>query len=120
MVRFDLPNVAFWPIAPPIADPRHRSGALSAVALALSIPPIGRMILPELIRLRHLGGPIDWLAHTRNVAFDLPATTGFLAAFVRDRYFSRERIPGYFLRNRSRRYGLSYHAEQRPAIRQAG
>jgi len=111
MGRFDLPNIAFWPIAPPIADPRHRSGALSAVALALSIPPIGRMILPELIRLRHLGGPIDWLAHARNVALDVPATTAFLAAFVRDRYFSRERIPGYFLRNRGRR---SYHAEQRP------
>jgi len=114
MARFDLPNVGFWPVAPPIADPRHGSGALSAVALALSTPVVGGMILPELIRARHLGGPIDWRAHARNVAFDLPATIGFLGRFVRDRYLGAERIPGYFLRNRARRYGLSYHAEQIP------
>jgi choline dehydrogenase-like flavoprotein len=114
MARFDLPNIGFWPVAPPIADPRHGSGALSAVAMALSTPIVGGMILPELIRARHLGGSIDWLAHARNVAFDLPATATFLARFVRDRYFSAERIPGYFLRNRARRYGFSYHAEQIP------
>jgi len=114
MARFDLPNVGFWPVAPPIADPRHGSGALSAVAMALSTPIVGRMILPELIRARHLGGSIDWLAHARNVACDLPATTAFLARFIHDRYISAERVPGYFLRNRARRYGLSYHAEQIP------
>ena len=114
MARFDLPNIGFWPVAPPIADPRHGSGALSTVAMALSTPIVGGMILPELIRARHLGGSIDWLAHARNVACDLPATTAFLARFIRDRYFSAERIPGYFLRNRARRYGLSYHAEQIP------
>jgi len=114
MTRFDLPNVAFWPVAPPIADPRHRSGALSAVALGLSTPILGRTLVPELIRARHLDGRIDWLAHGRNVAADLPATIAFLARFARDRYFSAERIPGYFLLNRARRYGLSYHAEQIP------
>jgi len=114
MARFDLPNVGFWPVAAPIADPRHRSGALSAVAMALSTPVVGDMILPKLIRARHLNGSIEWLAHARNVASDLPATTAFLARFVCDRYFSAERIPGYFLRNRARRYGVSYHAEQIP------
>ena len=58
MARFDLPNIGFWPVAPPIADPRHGSGALSAVAMALSTPIVGGMILPELIRARHLGGAI--------------------------------------------------------------
>ena len=82
--------------------------------MALSTPLVGGMILPELIRARHLDGSIDWPAHARNVASDLPATVGFLARFVRERYFSAERIPGYFLRNRARRYGLSYHAEQIP------
>ena len=61
MARFDLPNVGFWPVAPPIADPRHGSGALSAVAMALSTPIVGGMILPELIRARHLAG-VDRLA----------------------------------------------------------
>jgi hypothetical protein len=39
-----------------------------------------------MIRAGHLGGSIDWLAHARNVACDLPATTASLARFIRDRY----------------------------------
>ena len=113
-MRLELPNIAFWPIAPPIADPRHRSGPLSATALALSTPIVGRMILPELIRARHLKGNLDWRAHARNVLGDLPGTASFLAGFIRRRYFSAERIPGFFLRNGARRYGLSYHGEQSP------
>ena len=35
--RTRLPNVAFWPVVPAIADPAHRSGPLSAVFLALSV-----------------------------------------------------------------------------------
>jgi len=109
-----LPNIAFWPVVPPVADARHASGALSAVAMALSTPLLGRAIIPEAIRARHVPDRIDWLPHARNVAGDLPATSRFLARFMRQRYFSEMRIPGYFLRNRARRYGLSYHAEQSP------
>jgi choline dehydrogenase-like flavoprotein len=112
--RLELPNISFWPVAPPVADPRHRSGPLSATAMALSTPGIGRMIVPELIRARHLHGGLDWLAHARNVASDLPATAAFLGNFVKRRYFSADRIPGFFLRNAARRYGLSYHGEQSP------
>jgi choline dehydrogenase-like flavoprotein len=114
IVNDELPNIAFWPVVPPIADPRHASGPLSAVALALSTPLLGRALVPEAIRSRHLAGPIDWLAHARNVATDLPATAAFLGGFVRQRYWSANRVPGYFVRNRARRYGLSYHAEQSP------
>jgi glycine/D-amino acid oxidase-like deaminating enzyme len=110
----ELPNIAFWPVVPPIADPRHASGPLSAVALALSTPLLGRALVPEAIRSRHLAEPIDWLAHARNVAADIPATASFLGGFMRQRYLSAHRIPGYFLRDRARRYGLSYHAEQSP------
>jgi hypothetical protein len=41
-----LLNTAFWPDNPPFYDPRHHSGVLSAVFLALAVPPIGRRILP--------------------------------------------------------------------------
>jgi GMC oxidoreductase/NAD(P)-binding Rossmann-like domain len=110
----NLPNICFWPVVPPVADHRHESGALSAVALALSTPVVGRLLAPEAIRTRHLGGPIDHIAHARNVIYDILGTSGFLTTFVRNRYLSRERIPGYFVRNRARRYGLSYHSEQSP------
>ncbi|MCX7899795.1 MAG: GMC family oxidoreductase, partial [Methylocystis sp.] len=112
--KHNLPNVCFWPVVPPIADPSHESGALSAVALALSTPILGEKLVPEAIRARHLGAKIDWRPHLRNVFLDAPETLAFLARFVRERYFSSQRIPGYFLRNRARRYGLSYHAEQSP------
>jgi choline dehydrogenase-like flavoprotein len=109
-----LPNICFWPVVPPIADPRHGSGALSAVALALSTPVLGPALIPEAIRTRHLGGAIDWAPHLRNVVTDGPRTAAFLTRFVRERYLSEQRIPGYFVRNRARRYGLSYHSEQSP------
>ncbi|MFV0282113.1 MAG: GMC oxidoreductase [Rhodoblastus sp.] len=109
-----LPNISFWPIVPPIADPRHRSGALSAVALALSTPGLKNMLLPEAIRIRHVGPHVDVLPHLRNVATDAPHMAAFLLRFVYRRYIASERIPGYFIRNRSMRYGLSYHCEQSP------
>lgn len=113
--RDGLPNICFWPVVPPIADPRHGSGALSAVALALSTPVIGRALIPEAIRVRHLGeGGLALAPHLRNVVVDAPRTAAFLTRFVRRRYLSEERIPGYFVRNRDHRYGLSYHSEQSP------
>jgi choline dehydrogenase-like flavoprotein len=109
-----LPNICFWPVVPPIADPGHGSGALSAVALALSTPALGPALIPEAIRARHLGEPIDWRPHLRNVVVDAPRTAAFLARFAHARYLSAQRIPGYFVRNAERRYGLSYHSEQSP------
>ncbi|MDE2364044.1 MAG: GMC family oxidoreductase [Hyphomicrobiales bacterium] len=114
MIEHNLPNIAFWPVVPPVAEPRHCSGALSAVALALSTPLLGSALAPEAIRTRHLQRPIAWGPHIRNVIADAPQTIGFVGRFVRERYLSEERIPGYFLRNPARRYGLSYHAEQSP------
>jgi GMC oxidoreductase len=112
--ELSLPNISFWPVVPPVADARHASGPLSAVAMALSTPVLARALVPELIRARHVSDRINWAAHTRNVIADVPSTLGFLGGFIHKRYLSRYRIPGYFLRNRARRYGLSYHSEQSP------
>ena len=112
--RHGLPNICFWPVVPPIADARHGSGALSAVALALSTPVLGRLLIPEAIRKRHLDGEVDLGAHLRNVVTDAPRAAAFLARFAYARYLSRQRIPGYFILNPTRRYGLSYHSEQSP------
>ena len=110
----DLPNIAFWPVVPPIADPRHRSGPLSAVALALANPMVARFLVPDAIRRRHLSGPVDWRAHLKNLIAEAPSTAAFLAGFVHRRYLGRERISGYFVKNPARRYGLSYSAEHLP------
>ena len=110
-----LANIAFWPVVPRIADPAHRSGPLSAVFLALSVDPVARRLLPELIRSKHVGArPYRRGVHARNILGDLPRTLGFAPAFLWKNRVARMRLPGFFLRNPARRYGLEYHAEQMP------
>ncbi len=110
-----LANVAFWPVVPRIAGPAHRSGPLSAVFLALSVGPLGRRLIAEPVRQKHLGAP-PWrrAAHLRNVLRDLPRTAGFAPAFLWRHKLAPMRLPGFFLRNPAMRYGLEYHAEQLP------
>jgi hypothetical protein len=110
-----LANVAFWPVVPRIAEAAHRSGPLSTVFLALSLGSVGRRLIAEPVRLKHLG-PRPWKrgAHLRNVLLDLPRTAGFAPAFLWKHKVAKMRLPGFFLRNRALRYGLEYHAEQLP------
>ena len=93
-----LANVAFWPVVPPIANPAHRSGPLSAVFLALSLAPLGRRLIAEPIRLKHVGPPpYRRGAHLRNLVLDLPRTLGFAPAFLWRNRVARMRLPGFFL-----------------------
>lgn len=110
-----LTNVAFWPVVPPIANAAHASGPLSAVFLALSLPGVGRRLVAEPIRVKHVGPPpYARGAHAWNVVRDLPRTLSFAPAFLWKNRVAKMRLPGFFLTNRARRYGLEYHAEQLP------
>ncbi|MFK8252513.1 FAD-dependent oxidoreductase [Ancylobacter terrae] len=109
-----LPNVSFWPVVPPSADPRHGSAILSGVLLTLACEPIGRRLLPEAIRKRHVPDHFARGPHVMNVLRGLPAAAGFVPGFLYRRYLSPMRLPGFFIRNRARRYGLSYHSEHFP------
>ena len=110
-----LSNVAFWPVVPSIANPAHRSGPLSAVFLALSVAPLGRRLIAEPVRLKHVGPPpYRRGTHLANVLRDLPRTLGFAPAFLWRNRVAKMRLPGFFLTNRAGRYGLEYHAEQLP------
>ena len=79
---------------------------MSAVFLALSLAPLGRRLIAEPVRLKHVGRP-PWRrgAHLANVVRDLPRTLGFAPAFLWKNRVAKMRIPGFFL------------AEQRPALR---
>jgi hypothetical protein len=113
--REALSNIAFWPVVPPIADPTHRSGPLSAVFLALSFRGLGRRLIAEPLRLKHVGSPPYRRGrHLANVLGDLPGTLGFAPAFLWRNRISKMRLPGFFLPNPARRYGLEFHAEQLP------
>ena len=110
-----LSNVAFWPVVPAIADPSHRSGPLSAAFLALAAEPLGRWLIAEPIRRRHVGPPpYRYGAHLGNMLRDPWRTLGFAPRFLWQSKLATPRLPGLFLTNPARRYGLEYHAEHLP------
>lgn len=110
-----LLNTAFWPLVPPVADPRHKSAILSLVYLALRDRRLGNRLVAEAIRRRHIpddAGPV-W-PHIANILTGTPSAVAFSVNFLRHRYLSAHRMPGFFVPNKARRYGLSYHAEHAP------
>jgi hypothetical protein len=85
------------------------------VFLALSVGPLGRRLIAEPIRLKHLGAaPHRRGAHALNVLRDARRTLGFAPWFLWHNRVARLRLPGFFLRNPARRYGLEYHSEHLP------
>ena len=112
--RAALPNISFWPVVPPSADPRHGNAILSMVILALSVGPLGRLVVAEAIRKRHVPDNLERWPHLVNVVRGLPASAAFLFDFFYRRYFTPMRLPGFYVRNKLRTYGLSYHAEHFP------
>ncbi|MES3046700.1 FAD-dependent oxidoreductase [Sphingomonas faeni] len=114
-LQHHLLNASYYPIVPPVADARHGSAILSMVFMALAFRPLGNRLVAEAIRTRHVpADPGSMLPHLRNLATGIPASIAFAAEFLRRRYGGQTRIPGFFVRNKARRYGWSYHAEQAP------
>jgi choline dehydrogenase-like flavoprotein len=108
-------NTAFWPDNPPLYDPGHRSGVLSAVFLALAFPPAGRRLLPEAIRLAHTGPkPYKLGAHLRNAVLGAPRGARDMVRILRDRFVKKPKKPGFLVPNKGGKYALHYHAEQVP------
>lgn len=110
-----LLNGSYWPVVPPVSDARHKSAILSSVYLALAFRPLGRLLAAEAIRTRHVPpGGVPVLPHLANLLTGVPSAISFTSRFLRERYGGKARIPGFFVRNRLRRYGWSYHAEHAP------
>ena len=113
--QHSLLNSAFWPVVPPVADPRHGSATLSLVYLALSYGPLGRLVVAEAIRRRHVPEqPAARARHLVNVLRGMPGALAFSANFLRKRHDKVYRLPGFFPLNQANRYGLSFHAEHAP------
>ena len=113
--RHGLLNIALWPIVPPVSDAAHRDGFLSAIAVGLSIEPLGRRLIAEAIRKRHIPEGMARLPHLANMLRDLPRTLVAVPHLLWNRYLARMPVPGFYKRNVARRYGLSYHSEQAPS-----
>lgn len=109
-----LANTALFPVVPTPADSRHGNAILSMVCLVMSVPPLGRMLVAEAIRQRHVPPGLERWPHLVNLVRDLPGAAAYAPRFLWHRYGATIRHPAFYLRNRARRYGLSYHAEHLP------
>jgi choline dehydrogenase-like flavoprotein len=110
-----LTNIAFWIDNPPFHDPAHKSGILSLVWFALSVPPLGRRFLPEAIRLIHVGRrPYRYLAHLRNLLRAPIATVVRAMQIIYGKFLQSPERPGFLVRNPAGCYALHYLAEHLP------
>ncbi|RDV43419.1 GMC oxidoreductase [Leifsonia sp. ku-ls] len=115
LTRHELLNTSFYLDNPPFYEHEHKNPTLSAVFLALAFAPVGRRILAEGIRLRHIGPrPRHYGAHILNVLRRPFRAIADSLDILRWRYLSRVRKPGFLLRTDNGRYAIHYHAEQIP------
>lgn len=96
---------------PRIADPAHRTGALSLLYLARALVPY------EYARRLDDGGtaaPWQWLRHAWNVLGDLRATLAFAWHLLRHRRLAERKFPSIVVTPKNHSYSLDVHAEQLP------
>ena len=106
-------NTTFWLDNPPIFDPKHKNGILSAAYLALSLPVISKYLGPEAIVKRAVGQTNDRkiFAHLGNIFTSFFSSISWAVSFVYKRYFRTRKIPGFFVYNADNKYTLHYHCE---------
>jgi choline dehydrogenase-like flavoprotein len=113
--RHGLLNMCAWPDNPFLGDPAHRNAILSLAYLSLATPGLGQLLEPEAIRRKYLEhGVRDVTKHLRNIVAGAPEAVRETVSFLYRRYGATPRLPGFFVRNKARRYALFYHAEQAP------
>lgn len=95
---------------PPIVDPTHRNGILSAVFL------VKNTLLPEYRPLLRDQAVTPGLIarHIRNLIIDAPAVTAFGADWLRRRTLASRKLPSVALRARNNAYRLEFQSEQAP------
>ena len=115
--RHGLLNMCAWPDNPLLSNPAHKSAILSLAYLSLATPGLGRLLEPEAIRRKYLEHGVEHVApHLGNILAGLPDAAREAVSFLYRRYVKEPRLPGFFIRNKARRYALFYHAEQAPNL----
>ena len=109
--RLGLANAVARLHFPRITDPAHHSGVLSGLFLA-------RKLISYEYSKRLNDGHSTTLGtygrHLLNLATDSLDTTAFLAHWLTHRTFAERKFPSVILRNRTNRFSLEVHGEQRP------
>jgi choline dehydrogenase-like flavoprotein len=110
-VDLGLGNAVFRLHHPRIADPRHRTGPLSAIFLAQNF--ISYEYAKRLVSDVPPSGA-TWLRHGVNAVTDPWSTARFLGHWLRDRTLAERKFPSVIIRPRANLFSLDFHAEQTP------
>jgi len=115
LIQQNLLNTAIWLDNPLYFDPKHRSGAMSLMYLAMLIPVLGKKLAPPAIAHSVTKGKTTAIhKHIWNVLKDLPGSLLVPASIFYKRYILKRKLPGVFLYSPDNLYALHFHAEQVP------
>jgi choline dehydrogenase-like flavoprotein len=115
LLENNLLNTALWLDNPLYVDPKHRSGAMSFMYLAMITPILGRRLAPPAIAHSITQGKITGIrAHIFNILKDIPKSLLIPAKIFYCRYCIKRKLPGVFLYSARNEYALHFHAEQVP------
>jgi choline dehydrogenase-like flavoprotein len=113
----NLLNTAIWLDNPLYYDPKHRSGAMSFMYLAMLMPILGKKLAPPAIAYSITSGKKTSIRkHLVNILQGLPGSLMTPASIFFRRYCLKRKLPGVFLYGPENRYALHFHAEQIPDI----
>ncbi|AKD57249.1 GMC oxidoreductase [Spirosoma radiotolerans] len=111
----NLLNTAIWLDNPLYFNPKHRSGAMSFMYLAMIMPILGKKLAPPAIAHSITKGKVTGVPqHVWNIVRGFPNSLTTPASIFYKRYFLNRKLPGVFLFSPQNRYALHFHAEQVP------
>lgn len=115
LCRLNLLNTAIWLDNPLYFDPKHRSGAMSFMYLAMITPILGKKLAPPAIAHSVTKGKVTGIwSHVANILRGLPGSLVTPALTFYGRYCVKRKLPGVFLYSPENKYALHFHAEQIP------
>jgi len=117
LLKNDLLNTAIWLDNPLYHDPKHKSGAMSFMYLAMLMPVLGKKLAPPAIAHSITKGQVNGVGkHVGNILKSLPGSITKPASIFYKRYCLERKLPGVFLYNPSNFYALHFHSEQVPDV----
>lgn len=116
LIRNNLLNTAIWLDNPLYHNPKHNSGTLSLMYLAMITPILGKKLAPPAIKDSITKGVVENLgSHFLNILKDFPGSFLQPALIFYKRYLINRKLPGVFLFNKNNEYTLHFHSEQIPS-----
>jgi choline dehydrogenase-like flavoprotein len=111
----NLLNTAIWLDNPLYYNPKHKSGAMSFMYLAMLAPIIGKKLAPPAIAQSITKGKIYAIpSHIVNIIKGFPKSIFVPAITFYKRYLLERKLPGVFLYSPKNTYALHFHSEQIP------